>query len=283
MSNSKWYILYPNDRVSYKYKNDFSKFDVENSENPSEYSLLGMTNDFIKTGEKIFPNLSIHSKNLQKRYYLNEETQNMINEFDINNFKEVMSFLEDLSNKYQFPTLSQEEATEFAKCLATFSLLFSYHRNLALICGTLTKDLKDEQYITTTLKPRIINLNEISKMLFKNTFEVNENKILKCKTNRKLCSYLLPYHNNLLMAVNEFTQKIDYSISSYIDIKRKATCPITQNVFHLVWYEFINYVVSDVVPSKIGFCSYCGKIRKYKTKDGNKCEKCKYKGRTNKK
>ena len=280
MSNSKYYILYPNDKVSYKYKNDFSKFDVENSENPSEYSVLGMTNDFIKTGEKILSNLSIHSKNLQKRYYLNEETQNMINEFDINNFKEVKSFLEELFNKYQIPLLNQEKSTEFAKYLATLNLLFSYHRNLALICDTLTKDLKDEQFIEDTMKPRITNLNEIGKLLFKNLLEVNEDKILECKTNRKLCSYLLPYHNDLLRAVNEFTQKIHYSISSYIDIKRKTTCPITENVFYLIWYVFINYVVSNAKPSKILFCVHCGKIRKYKTKNGNKCEKCTNKGRT---
>lgn len=280
MSNSKYYILYPNDKVSYKYKNDFSKFDVKYSETPSEYDISGISNDFLLVGKKILPNLSIRSKNLKNIVYFNEETENLINEFAIKNFKEVKSFLKELSSKYKFPLLSTEESTQFSKDLATFYLLFAYHRNLALICDTLTKDLKDEQYIKDTLIPRIMDLNEINKRLFKIPFLVIEEEILKCKKQKELKSYLLPYHNNLLKAVNEFTQQIKYSISSYIDIKRKITCPITENIFHLVWYIFISYVVSNVKPSKIGLCIYCGKLRKYSTNMGAKCSRCTNKGRT---
>lgn len=283
MSDSKYYILYPSDKVSYKYKNDFSKFDAPNTEKVPEYSALGLTNDFIRTGKKILPNLSISSKNLDHSLYINKKTQKMINKFDIKNFEEVKSFLEELFSKYKFPQLSTEESKEFSIHLAIFNLLFSYHRNIALICNSSAKDLRKDQFVQDTMKPRINNLKKIGEMLFDNLINVSEKKILNCKNNKDLRKCLLPHHNFLLNAVNEFTQQIDYSISLYIDIDKKATCPITKNIFHLVWYIFISYVISDVVPSKIGFCSYCGKIRKYKTKDGNKCEKCKYKGRTNKK
>lgn len=283
MANNKVYILYPNDKVSYKYKNDISKFDVSNSEDSPEYSALGMTKDFIKTGEKILSNLTISSKTLRNCNYINKETTKLINNFTINDFKEIKPFLEDLNKKYKFPELKENEAIQFAKRLAIFNLLFSYHRNLALICDSSAKDLRNELFIDDIMKPRIRNLNKIGNMLFEFPIQVDEDELLECENKKDIKSYLLSYHNDLLKAVNEFTHTIGYSISSYIDIKRKVTCPITNEVFHLIWYIFISYVICTVKPSKIGFCIYCGRVTKYSTKSRKKCDKCTNKGRQNKK
>ena len=283
MADSKVYILYPNDKISYKYKNDISKFDVPDSEKPPEYSALGMTKDFIKTGEKILSNLTISSKNLRIYHYINKNTNQMINDFSINDFQEIKPFLEDLNKKYNFPELKEDEAIQFAERLAIFNLLFSYHRNLALICDSSAKDLKKELFIEDIMKPRIKNLNEIGNMLFESPIQVDEDELLKCENKKEIKSYLLSYHNDLLKAVNEFTHTIGYSISSYIDIKRKVTCPITNEIFHLIWYIFISYVICTVKPSKIGFCIYCGRVTKYSTKSRKKCDKCTNKGRKNKK
>lgn len=282
MANNKVYILYPNDKVSYKYKNDISKFDVSNSEDSPEYSALGMTKDFIKTGEKILSNLTISSKTLRNCNYINKETTKLINNFTINDFKEIKPFLEDLNKKYKFPELKENEAIQFAKRLAIFNLLFSYHRNLALICDSSAKDLRNELFIDDIMKPRIRNLNKIGNMLFEFPTQVDEDELLECENKKDIKSYLLSYHNDLLKAVNEFTHTIGYSISSYIDIKRKVTCPITNEIFHLIWYIFISYVICTVKPSKIGFCIYCGRLRSFSTKSGKKCNRCVNKGRKNK-
>ena len=283
MAGSKVYILYPNDKISYKYKNDISKFDVPDSEKPPEFSASGIIEDFIKVGGEILPNMTIFYKYLRNYHYLNDNTIQIIHDFIINNFQEIKPFLEDLNRKYNFPELSEDKAIQFAERLAIFNLLFSYHRNLALICDSSAKDLKKEPFIEDIMKPRIKNLNEIGNMLFESPIQVDEDELLKCENKKEIKSYLLSYHNDLLKAVNEFTHTIGYSISSYIDIKRKVTCPITNEIFHLIWYIFISYVICTVKPSKIGFCIYCGRVTKYSTKSRKKCDKCTNKGRKNKK
>ena len=171
--------------------------------------------------------------------------------------------------------------------------MYSFNRDVVLISNHRTNQIKNEKnkynYIEGKLNQRIFYFNEIGNILFKDFDEleeinVDDENIMRTDKNKTCIKfYLTHYKGMLLNAVNEFSYRYSYSISSFIDIQKRCVNITSDKVFNLIWHIFINFVLADVLPEKITFCNDCGAMIENTKKLRKLCVKCEDKSKNRKK
>lgn len=277
MSNENSFTLITNNKIAYLNANSF---DFDTTENLLEFYITDIYKNVEKFGNKILDGLKIETNHHRNNHYINDrQLKREINKFDIIGKEQVLNCVKEFNKIYNFPELDEKEAMSFAKELAILSLMFAFQRDLVLV--SYNKSYKynnpntQTDYIENTLRPRIENLNTTGKLLFKEYKELEEENLLKCNNIKEIRKFLSSYKSKLLYAVNELSNEIKYSIRPRIDVQSRCVNITSDKVFHLIWHIFVNYIVADVAPSKLNFCTICGTLREQTTKKGIKCKKCK--------
>lgn len=261
-------------------------FEIDKMKEYSEYEPFELIENAFDTGSKIlknFPNIGrLNSLSINK--VINKDIFDDVKSLNISqHLEKVMPYIKEFQNKYSFPVLKEEDYVEFSEQLILFGLMYSFNRDLILISRHRTNMLKTDdsryKYVTEILNPRIENFNNIGKILFKNFNTIY--KIQLDTENEKIidkipiCFHLKGCKGMLLNAVNEFSYKYSYTISSFIDVRKRCVCFTSEKVFNLIWHIFVNFVLADTLPEKITFCDSCGKMIENNTKIRNICKSCK--------
>lgn len=269
-------------------------FDIDKLKEYSEYEPFNLIENAFDTGSKIlknFPSIGQENKNTINKV-INKDIFDDIKALDIStHLEEVKPYLEEFKNKYNFPVLEDKDYTEFSEQLILFALMYSFNRDLILIshhrANTLYTESSKVPYIEDELNPRIDNFNHTGIILF-NKFEVidlidiKDLNVLLDREN-KFMFYPTKYKGMLLTAVNEFSYRYSYSISSFINVQSRCVNITSNKVFNLIWHIFVNFVLADTLPSKITFCKSCGAMIENTTKIRKLCNKCEDKSKNRKK
>lgn len=276
MSNSNTFTLITNNKIAYL---NAKSFDFDTDKNSDEHYVSDFFENVNKFGKKILPHTTIQANHYRNNHYINDkELKRELNKFEIKGKgkEQVLDYISEFNAVYNFPKLNEEESIKFAKELAILSLMFDFQKNLVMISNTKAcRTNVTTGYIKDKLTPRIEELNNTGKLLFKKYKELKEEEFLKCKNIKEIRKFLSSYKNKLLYAVNELSNEIKYFIQPRIDVQSRCVNITSDKVFHLIWHIFVNYIVADVAPSKLSFCPICGSLREQTTKDGIKCKECK--------
>lgn len=260
-------------------------FDIDKMKEYSEYEPFELIENAFDTGSKIlkkFPNIGkIDKFSINK--VISKNIFDDIKALHISQHLELIKpYIEEFQNKYDFPVLKEEDYAEFSEQLILFSLMYSFNRDLILISHHRTNMLRTDdsryKYVKEILNQRISNFNNTGKILFKNF----ENIVpIPLKESDETIDTKLPIHfstkkykSSLLKAVNEFSFKYSYTISSFIDVSKRCVCFTSKKVFNLIWHIFVNFVLADTLPGKITFCDSCGKMLENNTKIRKNCKNC---------
>lgn len=284
MSNFNGFrIFQDNKSLIENVENATHAFDINKMKEYSEYEPFELIENAFDTGCKIlenFPNIGENDR-LSINKVINKNIFDDIKALHISQHLELIKpYIEEFQNKYDFPVLKETNYVEFSEQLILFSLMYSFNRDLILISHNRvnykfkSKKLK-LKYIEDTLNKRIFYFNETGNILFKKFDELEEIDIdNKYIINNKIYFHLKKYKTMLLNAVNEFSYRYSYTISSFIDVKKRCVNFTSEKVFNLIWHIFVNFVLADTLPKKISFCDSCGKMIENNTKIRKICENC---------
>lgn len=284
MSNfSGFRVFQDNKSLVENVENAIHAFDIDKMKEYAEYEPFELIENAFDSGSKIlknFPNIGQTDK-LSINKVINKNIFDDIKALHISQHLELIKpYIEEFQNKYDFPVLKEADYVEFSEQLILFSLMYSFNRDLILIShNRVNYKFKSEKlklkYIEDTLNKRIFYFNETGNILFKNFNELEEIDIDNdFILDNKIYFPLKKYKTMLLNAVNEFSYRYSYTISSFIDVKKRCINFTSEKVFNLIWHIFVNFVLADTLPKKITFCDTCGKMIECTTKIRENCENC---------
>lgn len=293
-NTSRFRIFQENKSLIENVQNAIHSFDIDKMKEYAEYKPFELIENAFDTGNKIlknFPNIGEENRNCFLKV-INKDIFDDIKALDIDrHLDKIKPCIEEFKSYYDFSVLSEEDYAEFSEQLILFSLMYSFNRDLILISRHRTNILKSEdsqyKYVKETLNPRIHNFNNTGKILFKNFDVIHPIPINEADETINIdCPFYFStkkYKTSLLKAVNEFSYRYSYSISSFIDISKRCVNITSDKVFNLIWHIFVNFILADVLPDKITFCDDCYCMIENNTKIRKLCEKCEDKAKNRKK
>lgn len=272
-------------------QNSTKAFEVKKMPSYLEHEPLELLCNAYQLGIKIFKNFpelsenNVKYKNIVLKKDIFERIQTMAIEKKMDR---IIPYIKEFEQKYLFQVLTPDEYVEFSKQIIIFSLLYSYNHYLILIKNNKANYLKREDskipYIEDKLNTYIDNLNNLGNILFEHFDEIHtiSTDDLDYLLSNKIQISTKKYKTLLLHAVNEFSSKFSYTISSFVDVKSRTVSFASDKVFNLIWHIFVNFVIADVLPEKITFCLDCGEMIENTTKNRKLCKKCQNKSRNRK-
>ena len=264
-------------------KDGYASLDIGQTTDLREFNIDEILFDAYKSGEKLFDNI----KKIIKETEIDGDIIEKIEDLNINDsVARNIEYINEWCEKYGFPTSTSSNSNSiarysnnnmpindistFSKNLMIFYILYSFHLNFVFLYNAKLEYYKSKDeidildYVENQFKVKLNNINILGPLFIKDFKKLNLNvfleekemeTIIKDKKQRLdfLDEFKLPY----LKRVNEISYNLKNSIISIIDIENKVIDISSENIFHLIWHIFINYIILDTKPSKICECKIC--------------------------